>query len=117
MSFLSYPARFVMAFLLVCFVLLTQSGCTTVPEEKIVYKTQLVYVAIPDSLTVVAPPKKLVSKETYLAMELPQEKEIYLSEALKDVYKELNVCHGNLKAIKKIQGATKEVTNESKSRN
>lgn len=117
MSFFQYQFRFAVIFVLVCFILVIQTGCATVPEEKIVYKTQLVYVSIPDSLTAVTPPKKLVHKEEYLAMVLPQEREIYLSETLKDVYKDLSACHGNLKAIKKIQGTAKEVSSESKPRN
>ena len=112
MSVFSYPARFVVAFVLVLFVLLTQSGCASIPEEKIVYKTRTVYVAVPDSLTAVITPKKPVAKDVYLGW-LPQEKEVYLSELVKDLYKDINTCNKNMSSIRQIQNKTKEVIDES----
>ena len=114
MSFLRYPVRFVFALLILSVFLLTQTGCASTQEvEKVVYKTRTVYVSVPDSLTVTPPPNKPMAKEAYLAL-IPQEREVYLSKLIKELYGDLNSCQGNLKAIKKIQNTSKEAVDHER---
>ncbi|MDD2819424.1 MAG: hypothetical protein PHN51_11610 [Candidatus Nanopelagicales bacterium] len=110
-----YHVRFVLA-LVFCLVLLVLQGCaTTQPEQKVVYKTKTVYLAIPASFTEPIIPSKPRAPSEVKALSLP-ERELYLSTLVKDSWRDLDTCNKNLISIRKLQGTTKEAIDEAQSK-
>jgi hypothetical protein len=81
---------------------LSIAGCTTVPQERVVIKTETKLITVPESLLtrceVTTPP----AKGSYLAMSA-QKKEETLTNYGIDLLKDINLCNTQIKKIKEFQ--------------
>jgi hypothetical protein len=77
-------------------------GCASKPQERVVIKSEIKVVKIPESILtpceVTAPPAKAV----YLAL-TPQKKEAALTDYILDLHRDLRLCNIQVKKIKEFQ--------------
>ena len=81
---------------------MTLAGCATAPQERIVVKTEVKVIKIPDSLLTPCEVSVPPSKQEYLNKNA-QEKESALTDFALNLLRDLRVCNTQIKQVKDFQ--------------